>query len=489
MLAERSIDERLTELTLQSPALHRATTVRVLTPAGFDPNRDHLPVLWLLHGGFGSAADWTTIGAAEALTAELPLIVVMPDAGIGSWYADWLRPTSEGPQRWETYHVRELVPFIEQRYSTRTDRGGHAIAGVSMGGFGAMHDAARHPDVFGFAASFSGAVDLFEPALTATVAISPLAHGGLPGDIFGDPLLDRARWRAHNPVDLAANLATVAVELHTGNGQPGGPHGAGGLDSAERSASAATATLHGRLGALGIDHVYDAYGPGGHNWDYFRDELASTLPGVMAATARPSAAPTTVDHLAYESTFSVWGFDVSLNRSSLEATVLSVRPDGFGLSGSGAGVVTTPPSYSPGEAVLATSTTVGGPTTTVTLLADPAGRVAVPVDLGKADSGEQLASLIGERRATRAVSVSLARASGPALGAEVAGAVVAGAPTTGGGSAVISGAPTAAAPTLPESGGFVPWWAGVALLTGALGLRGLTRQASARRPEAWTRNS
>src|SRR5947207_14580773 len=118
----QQLSPRLTQLRVYSPALAHDANVRVLTPDGFDPDRDHLPVLWLLHGGFGSSADWTTVGNAEALTANLPMIVVMPDAGTGGWYTDWLRGTSEGPQRWETFHLDELRPFIESRYQTAPDR-------------------------------------------------------------------------------------------------------------------------------------------------------------------------------------------------------------------------------------------------------------------------------------------------------------------------------------------------------------------------------
>ncbi len=280
----RGVDQlspRLEQLRVFSPALGHEANVRVLTPAGFDPNQDHLPVLWLLHGGFGSAADWTAAGDAEALTAGLPMVVVMPDAGIGGWYTDWKRGTAEGPQRWETFHLDELRPFVEARYQTRTDRGGRAVAGLSMGGFGAMSYAARHPDRFGFAASFSGAVDLLHPGVTAIVGISPLAHEGVPGDIFGLPVVDDANWRAHNPVDLAANLRNTELQLRTGNGQPGGPHG-GNLDPQEGAVSQATATLHGRLQALGIPHLYDDYGPGAHTWPYWRDALEATLPGLTA---------------------------------------------------------------------------------------------------------------------------------------------------------------------------------------------------------------
>jgi S-formylglutathione hydrolase FrmB len=281
----RELSPRLTELRVYSPALGHDANVRVLTPDGFDPDRDHLPVLWLLHGGFGSSADWTTAGDAEALTADLPMIVVMPDAGTGGWYTDWLRGTPEGPQRWETFHLDELRPFIEARYRTRTDPGGRAIAGLSMGGFGAMSYAARHPDLFGFAASFSGAVDLLHPGITAVVTISPLAHQGVPGDVFGLRLVEEPRWRAHNPVDLASNLRGVEIQLRTGNGQPGGRHG-GSLDPQEIGVSQATATLHRRLDELGIPHLYDDYGPGAHTWPYWRDDLDATLPAVTAFFAR-----------------------------------------------------------------------------------------------------------------------------------------------------------------------------------------------------------
>jgi len=132
----QELSPRLTQLRVYSPALAHDANVRVLTPDGFELGRDHLPVLWLLHGGFGSSADWTTVGDAEALTANLPMIVVMPDAGTGGWYTDWQRGTPEGPQRWETFHLEELRPFIEARYQTRTDRESRAIAGLSMGGSG-----------------------------------------------------------------------------------------------------------------------------------------------------------------------------------------------------------------------------------------------------------------------------------------------------------------------------------------------------------------
>jgi S-formylglutathione hydrolase FrmB len=375
---------RLEELRLFSPALGRDTRVRVLTPAGFDPATDHLPVLWLLHGGFGGFADWTTVGDAEALTAGLPLIVVMPDAGQGGWYSDWRSvETSQGAQRWETYHVRELYPFVIEHYGARSDRGGHAIAGLSMGGFGAMHHASRHPDLYGFAAAFSGAVDLLNPGVGLVTDLSPLIMAGLPTQIWGDRVTQESRWRANNPVDLAGNLRTVAVQLRTGNGQPGGPHG-GGPDPIELGCWMATSSLHQRLAELGIEHLHDDYGPGAHAWPYWRDDLAATLPAILAATAEVRPDPATVDHVAFEPAYSVWGHDVALDRSVYERSRLTVRPDGFALRGSGRGAVVTPARFDPGQTVRATVATNGGPPALSELRADATGRVTVPVDLGPA---------------------------------------------------------------------------------------------------------
>jgi S-formylglutathione hydrolase FrmB len=402
LLSTEPLSPRLTLLRFYSPTLGRETSLRVLAPDGFDPDRGQLPVLWLLHGGFGSSADWTTAGDAEALTAGMPLIVVMPDAGTGGWYSNWYRSTGEGPQAWEDHHIGELRPCIESHYNTRDDRGGRAVAGLSMGGFGAMHTAARFPDLFGFAAAFSGAVDIRHPGVAGVVSISPLAHQGVPGDVFGDPVVNETRWRAHNPVDLAANLRTVAVQLRTGNGQPGGRHG-GGPDPIEAGCSQATATLHRRLDALGIAHLYDDYGPGAHTWDYWRDALEATLPALLDAFAAPPAPPPAfVEHVAYEPAFEVWNHHVELDRPVYEASTIAIRPDGFSLTGTGTGTVKTPARYATGQTVVATVT--GSGAGTIELLAGPDGRVEVPVSLGPA-------SVVDEYPAARLLPVAKRTAS------------------------------------------------------------------------------
>ena len=83
-----------------------------------------------------------------------------------------------------------------------------------MGGFGAISYAARHPDLFSWAGSFSGAVDIVNyPPVAAIINLEAPFDGGLAGDQFGDRTLDEANWRAHNPWDLAANLRGMTLVI------------------------------------------------------------------------------------------------------------------------------------------------------------------------------------------------------------------------------------------------------------------------------------
>src|SRR5205823_6607902 len=187
------------------------------------------PVLFLLHGAGDTYQTWTQNTDVEAFTAPLPLIIVMPDGGHGGappneagWYSDWL----DGSRQWETFHTSVLVPYIDEHF--RTLGAGHrAVAGLSMGGFGAMSYAARHPGLFRAAASFSGAVDTRYLSPASGVGFTAFHNQfGTPDDrVWGNQLTDSDTWAAHNPTDQAAKLKCTALWIATGNGAPGGPAG------------------------------------------------------------------------------------------------------------------------------------------------------------------------------------------------------------------------------------------------------------------------
>ena len=196
----------LQTLTIQSTALRGATMVDVLLPTGYASGTRRYPVLYLLHWLGGLYSSWNDLTDVTALMQNVPLIVVMPDADNG-WYAN---AADRGKPQWESYHIDELIPYVDRRFRTIPTRGGRAIAGASMGGMGALSYAARHPDLFSAAGSFSGALDL-----------------GLEADNLGASGTDLRFWSGHNPVELAANLQGVALYLAAGNGTPGvvGPSG------------------------------------------------------------------------------------------------------------------------------------------------------------------------------------------------------------------------------------------------------------------------
>jgi S-formylglutathione hydrolase FrmB len=132
------IGPREIDLTVPSKAVGADVQVRLLLPQGYDrePER-RWPVLYLLHGCCDSYDSWTRSTDVERLSARDDVLVVMPDGDPVGFYSDWIK----GPA-WERFHVGELRRLLEERYRAADAR---AIAGLSMGGLGAMAYAARNP--------------------------------------------------------------------------------------------------------------------------------------------------------------------------------------------------------------------------------------------------------------------------------------------------------------------------------------------------------
>jgi S-formylglutathione hydrolase FrmB len=128
---------------------------RILLPADYETSVGRYPVLYLLHGAGGNETDWTSRTNLTAYADRYRLIIVMPGVG-NSWYAN---SASDDKARYEDVIIRDLIPYIDGKYRTIGNWHGRAVAGLSMGGFGAMKFALRFPHLFIFAASFSGAFD------------------------------------------------------------------------------------------------------------------------------------------------------------------------------------------------------------------------------------------------------------------------------------------------------------------------------------------
>jgi S-formylglutathione hydrolase FrmB len=386
LIKREQLDPRLQELTFTTPALESETHVRILLPANYDSSgRTRYPVLFLLHGAIDDYKSWTDKGDAEAITKAYPLIVVMPDAGQYGNYTNWYNDGAFGQPMWETWHIGQLLPWIDAHYPTVGKRSGRATAGLSMGGNGAMAYASRHPGLFVSASSFSGAVDTNSPGVQPVTQASGLSDGShTPGAIFGLRSTEEVRWRGHNPWDLAGNLKGLKLTLRTGNGQPGGPGGDSG-DPVEAEVHTESVNMHNRLVELKIPHVWDDYGAGGHAWYYWQRDLRQTLPDIMKTFAHPPAAPSSFNFRAIEPSWSVYGWRVTVKRPALEFSELrGASGKGFKLLGSGGATVRTARYFKPHSIVRAT---IG--TKKKKLRAGRGGRVTLHFKLGPGNPYQQ----------------------------------------------------------------------------------------------------
>ena len=144
-------------VVFDAPSIGRKMTYSICLPADYATSGEkRYPVLYLLHGFTSHYLAWTSLGAPRAAEG-LDLILVMPDAG-NSWYANWAESSEGQKNAWEDYMVKDLIGHVDATYRTISSREGRAINGLSMGGYGALMLALRHPDMFCSIGSHSGAL-------------------------------------------------------------------------------------------------------------------------------------------------------------------------------------------------------------------------------------------------------------------------------------------------------------------------------------------
>lgn len=421
VISSERLSPRLHTVKVRTDALPRPVDVRILLPAGYDAGDDRYPVLYLFHGTSGRAADWTTTGDAERTTAGAPMIVVMPDAGFdgngGGWFTDYFNGGAFGLPKWETFHIRRLVPWVDRTLRTVPERRGRAIYGLSQGGFGSMTYAARHPDLFLAAGAFSGAVTTTADA-RAQLLTTPIVQAtsfGLNGDdpdaMFGPRATQQINWAAHDPGTLVDNLRGMDLRLYTRNGRPGpldGPEPDPAGMAIEAGVHELNTLFHARLERAGIPHTYRDEGPGQHGWAYWSRDLRDVVPVLVRRFAAPRDAPAKVSYRSADPAWSQWGWDVAIDRPAREFGALhDADARGFALSGSGNARVVTPGAYEPG-----TTATVrldsAAVDRAVEALADADGRLTIDVPLGPGNPDQAMtaeAAARGARVFTTHVSI------------------------------------------------------------------------------------
>jgi putative tributyrin esterase len=242
-----------------SSAISGTARLNVLVPRG---GERRYPVLYLQHGLGGTYESFCTQSDLEVFAQELDLIVVMPHAGDG-WFCNDPRP---GGPAWEDHLAMEVVDFVDANFPTIAAREGRALAGFSMGGYGAMMLAMKHADRFAAVSAHAGsfafghAIRPDRPERTAFMqAVAP------PGGQYD-------LW------ELAAKLAgrtpELAIRFDVGTDDHQLPY---------------NRQFHARLEELKIGHEYEEV-QGGHEWSYFNRQLPTTLKFVsqrLASDVKP----------------------------------------------------------------------------------------------------------------------------------------------------------------------------------------------------------
>jgi S-formylglutathione hydrolase FrmB len=396
VVTSQQVDDRLYSLDVSTPALGRAVRLRILLPDGYtaDPTRRY-PVLYLLHGTSGGADDWLTSGDVRATTAGVPMIVVMPDGGFdndgGGWWTNWWDANTKlGPSRWETFHIDQLIPWVDANLRTIASRSGRAIAGLSQGGFGAYSYAARHPDLFAAAGSLSGAPDIasnpvVEGGATAVIAYTAAQLDGVePAAMFGPHATNEINWKGHNPQTLVTNLRGMGLFLYTASGVPGaldGPKPDLAASGIEGITHISTLGFVRAARTAGLPYYLDDYRYGTHIWPYWARDLRDLVPRLMQVFAHP-ATPGKVAYKSVDPTWTQWGWTVANQRRQKRAfsSLSAASTTGFTVSAFGTATVTTPASYAPGSLHTVVIRDSSG-TRTTGVVADPAGRLTLNVNL------------------------------------------------------------------------------------------------------------
>jgi putative tributyrin esterase len=250
---------RIRPVTVRSKILGQRRSALVYLPPDYLRSRKRYPILYLLHGGGGSELDWVLRGRVHVTLDRLiragcirPLVVAMPNDGLyaaGTFFTRWYDGTAD----FEKHFLNEIVPAVESQFRIRS--GNHrAIAGLSMGGYGALALSLRHPQLFCAAASLSG----------VTMPANSAILGRWVWRVFGPEKGRGAQWRKQrDPRHLAGRKASRSVALHLNCG----------TDDFLRQLNR---KFHRLLTRIGRPHEYLEF-PGGHDWKYWSKHIEEAL--------------------------------------------------------------------------------------------------------------------------------------------------------------------------------------------------------------------
>ena len=256
---------------LPSRLLGRDVPFTVYLPTGYKTSTGQYPVIYLLHGADGDENEWATKGGAvETLDGQIrrremrAAIVVMPTFGPASWYTDGVA------EKVESAMMQELIPYVEANYKASTQRTHRSIAGLSMGGYGALNISLHFPQRFCAAGIISPAIYDPLPPETSAARRTP--------QFVRDGQFDPATWTSLN---YAVWLEGYAKQnSHVPMWIVSGDHDRLGI-------ALMSASLYSKMLAIQPTEVELRIIDGDHEWLTFRDALPQALHYMDTQCRRP----------------------------------------------------------------------------------------------------------------------------------------------------------------------------------------------------------
>jgi S-formylglutathione hydrolase FrmB len=253
-----------------SAALGRDVSFTAYLPDGYKESTSRYPVTYLLHGAGGNEYEWARKGGAvETLDGLIKrgqmraTVAIMPTFGPASWWADG------ASEKAETALMKELIPYVESRFKVATERSARSIGGLSMGGYGSLNLALKHPDRFCAAAVISPAIYDPLPPETSAARRTP--------QFVRDGKFDAETWKALNyPAHLEAyKQGSTRVPMWIVSG-----------DHDYLGIAMMSTQLYWRMFQIQPKQVELRVVDGDHEWLTFRDALPAALQYVDAQCVR-----------------------------------------------------------------------------------------------------------------------------------------------------------------------------------------------------------
>lgn len=251
---------------MKSKLLDTDVKYSVYLPHGFEDAKKEYPVVYLLNGYTGDETDWVRIGHVKDIADELirgnkiePVVIVMPN-GDDRLYMN----KDDGTYPYEDMFIKELMPFVENKYRIKKQKQFRGISGLSMGGAGSLRLSLKYHELFGSCAAFSAAIGTEEEIINENQESFEGYFGRISPSLIGAKGKDRinATIKDYNLFDMIDTkdprlLKSVDIYFDCGD---------------DDFLAVGNAMLHIELTKKRIPHEYRVR-DGAHTWNFWVDSL------------------------------------------------------------------------------------------------------------------------------------------------------------------------------------------------------------------------